>query len=395
MRGESRTSFADLRDLLPEALAEARRAQAGPAQAGPAQTGPAQAGPAQTGPAQAGPAQAGRGRSGRRRSAPSGAAGSGTAPSGTAPSGAADSGTAASGTAASGTAASGTKGSGRKGSRAASSRASSRTAASGTAASGTAASGTAASGTAGLTATVGDELFSVLSLLDREHTLRRALSDPSKPADEKGAIVVALLHGKITPATEEIVAATVRARWASPSDMTDALERLAVETFAIVAEEDRQLDDLEDELFRFSRVVEGEPNLRAALGEPVLPADRKRDLLNALLGGKVTPVAMRLITEMSVHPRGRSVVASLETCTRIAAERRQRLIAVVRAATAPSAQQRRRLADALAAIYGHEVYINVIIDPAVVGGMTVHVGDELIDASVVSRLAAVRRKLAG
>jgi F-type H+-transporting ATPase subunit delta len=235
----------------------------------------------------------------------------------------------------------------------------------------------------------------VLSLLDREHTLRRALSDPSKPADEKGAIVVALLHGKVTPATEEIVAATVRARWASPSDMTDALERLAVETFAIAAEEDRQLDDLEDELFRFSRVVAGEPDLRAALSEPVLPADRKRDLLNALLGGKVTPVAMRLTTQMSVHPRGRSLVASLEMCTRIAAERRQRLIAVVRAATEPTAQQRRRLADALAAIYGHEVYINVIIDPSVVGGMTVHVGDELIDASVVSRLVAVRRKLAG
>jgi F-type H+-transporting ATPase subunit delta len=339
MRGESRTSFANLRDLLPEALAEARRAQTGPAQTGPAQTGPAQTGPTRTG---------------RGRSAPSGTTGS-------------------------------TAGSGTTGSRAASSRASSRSAP----------SGTAPSGTGGLTATVGDELFSVLSLLDREHALRRALSDPSKPADEKGAIVIALLHGKVTPATEEIVAATVRARWASPSDMTDALERLAVEAFAIAAEEDQQLDDLEDELFRFGRVVAGEPDLRAALTEPTLPADRKRDLLNALLGGKVTPVALRLITEMSLYSRGRSLVTSLEMCTRIAAERRQRLIAVVRAAIEPTAPQRRRLADALAAIYGHEVYINVIIDPAVVGGMTIHVGDELIDASVVSRLVAVRRKLAG
>ena len=269
------------------------------------------------------------------------------------------------------------------------------TAASGAAASGAAASGAAASGTAGLAATVGDELFAVLGLLDHEHALRRALSDPSKPADEKGAIAVALLHGRVTPVTEELVAATVRSQWAGPSDMTDAMERLAVEAYAIAAEEARQLDDLEDELFRFSRVVAREPELRAALTEPVLPEERKRDLLNALLGGKVTPVALRLVTEMSLHPRGRSLVASLEMCTRIAAERRQRLIAVVRAATELTAQQRRRLAEALAAIYGHEVYINVVIDPAVIGGLTIQVGDELIDASVVSRLVAVRRKLAG
>ena len=291
-----------------------------------------------------------------------------------------ETGTGQAGAAASGTAASGTAASG--------------TAASGTAASGTAASGTAASGT-GLAATVGDELFAVLGLLDHEHSLRRALSDPSKPADEKGAIAVALLHGRITPETEKLVAATVRSQWAIPSDMTDAMERLAVEAYAIAAEEARQLDDLEDELFRFSRVVAREPELRAALTEPVLPEERKRDLLNALLGGKVTPVALRLITEMSLHPRGRSLVTSLEMCTRIAAERRQRLIAVVRAATEPTAQQRRRLAEALATIYGHEVYINVVIDPAVIGGLTIQVGDELIDASVVGRLVAVRRKLAG
>ena len=111
------------------------------------------------------------------------------------------------------------------------------------------------------------------------------------------------------------------------------MEQLAVEAYAIAAEEARQLDDLEDELFRFGRVVAREPELRAALTEPVLPEERKRDLLNALLGGKVTPVALRLITEMSLHPRGRSLVVSLEMCTRIVAERRQRLIAVVRAAT--------------------------------------------------------------
>ena len=107
------------------------------------------------------------------------------------------------------------------------------------AADGPAASGPAASGPAGLAATAGDELFAVLGLLDQEHALRRALSDPSKPADEKGAIAVALLHGKVAPVTEELVAATVRSQWATPSDMADAMERLAVEAYAIAAEEAR------------------------------------------------------------------------------------------------------------------------------------------------------------
>jgi F-type H+-transporting ATPase subunit delta len=253
--------------------------------------------------------------------------------------------------------------------------------------------GAATANAAGRAETVGDDLFSVLHLLDREHGLRRALADPARPADEKGAIAVALLHGKINEPAEELVAATVRAHWASSADMTDALEQLAVEAFAFAAEDRGQLDDLEDDLFRFSRVVATEPELRVALTESVLPDERKRELLDALLGSKVSAVALRLITEMSLHPRGRSLVTSLDTCTRIAAERRRRLIAVVRMAVEPTAQQRQRLAQALAGIYGHEVYINVVIDPTVVGGMTVQVGDELIDGSVATRLGGLRRKL--
>lgn len=253
---------------------------------------------------------------------------------------------------------------------------------------------TAATGAAaGQAETVGDELFSVLHLLDTEHGLRRALADPARPADEKGAIVVALLHGKIGEPAEALVTATVRAHWASSGDMTDALEQLAAEAFAISAEEQGQLDDMEDELFRFSRVVATEPDLRAALSEPTAPDEGKRQLLDDLLGGKVTPITLRLVTEVSLYPRGRSLVASLDMCTRIAAERRRRLVAVVRSATGLSAQQRRRLAEALAGIYGHEVYINVVIDPTVVGGLTVQVGDELIDGSVASRLGDLRRKL--
>jgi len=116
------------------------------------------------------------------------------------------------------------------------------------------------------------ELFAVVGLLDAEHGLRRALSDPGKPAAEKGAVVATLLHGKITGRAEALVAAAAEAHWAATGDLTDAIEQLAVEAMVLAAEADDGLDELEDGLFRFGRVIAANPDLRAALADPSLPA---------------------------------------------------------------------------------------------------------------------------
>ena len=84
--------------------------------------------------------------------------------------------------------------------------------------------------------------------------------------------------------------------------MVDAIEQLAIEAMVLAAEADGALDDLEDELFRFGRVVAGQPDLRAALADPSLPAERKQALLSALLDGKVTPVTLRLIRDRRERP---------------------------------------------------------------------------------------------
>jgi F-type H+-transporting ATPase subunit delta len=240
-----------------------------------------------------------------------------------------------------------------------------------------------------------NELFAVVGLLDTEHGLRRALSDPGKPAEEKGAVVSALLHGKITVRAERLVAGAAEARWASSGDLADAIEELAVEATVLAAEADDGLDELEDGLFRFGRVVAANPDLRAALADPALPEEGKRGLLRTLLDGKVTKVTLSLIEQMVAHPRGRTLAAALDLCADVAARRRQRLIAVVRTAVELSAARRRRLAAALARTYGHDVHLDVVVDPSVVGGLSVQIGDELIDGTAASRLAAVRRKLAG
>jgi F-type H+-transporting ATPase subunit delta len=239
-----------------------------------------------------------------------------------------------------------------------------------------------------------NELFAVVGLLDTEHGLRRALSDPGKPAAEKGAVVAALLHGKITGRAEALVTAAAEGHWASSGDLADAIEELAIEAMVLAAEAEGGLDELEDGLFRFSRVVAANPDLRAALADPSPPERGKRELLRTLLDGQVTPVTLGLISQMVVHPRGRPLTVALDMCADIAARRRQQLIAVVRTAVELSASERRRLAQALARSYGHDVHLDVVIDPSVIGGISVQIGDELIDGTAASRLAAVRRKLA-
>lgn len=240
---------------------------------------------------------------------------------------------------------------------------------------------------------VGDELFAVVRLLDNEHGLRRALADPTKPSAEKSAVAGRLLHGKISAATEKLVAEAVAARWASPSDLSDAIEQLAIEAFTLAAQFGKSLDDLEDDLFRFGRLVSAQPGLRSVLVGSTGP-DAKASLLAGLLSDKVSAVSLSLITQVLAHPRGRSPQAMLDLCASIAARRREQLIAVVRVATELSAAQRQRLAEVLTSAYGQGIHLNVVHDPAVVGGMSVQIGDELVDGTAASRLAAVRRNLA-
>jgi len=244
-----------------------------------------------------------------------------------------------------------------------------------------------------LAAQVGDELFAVTRLLDSEHGLRRALADTSKPGAEKAALITRLLRGRVAATTADLAAAAAAARWASSSDLADAIEQLAIEAFTLAAQFEGTLDDLEDDLFRFGRVVSGQPELRSALTGPT-GTDGKQGLLQDLLAAKVSSPSLSLITAVLTHPRGRSPQAALELCASIAAHRREELIAVVRVATELTPAQRQRLARALATTHGRGIHLNVVLDPTVIGGMSVQIGDDLIDGTASSRLAEVRRKLA-
>lgn len=240
--------------------------------------------------------------------------------------------------------------------------------------------------------TVGEELFAVADVLSNQGSLRRALTDPSASGDAKGSLVRALFGGKVGDSTIDVLVTVVSARWSSAADMVDAVEHLGVLAVVISAERADGLDDLEDDLFRFGRVVAGDPRLRDAITNKQVQASRRRGLVNSLLEGKASAATTRLAVR-AVASRERSFEAAIDSYQEVAAERRNRIIAVVRTAIDLTDSESDSLAAALGRMYGRDVHLNVVLDPGVLGGIRVELGDDVIDGTVAGRLDDARRRM--
>jgi len=160
-----------------------------------------------------------------------------------------------------------------------------------------------------------------------------------------------------------------------------------------VAEKDGTLDDVEDELFRFGRILDREPQLNSLLADGHQPEDRRTGLLDAVLGDKVTPVAAALLRQTVRLPRGRHLDLAAEELAELAAARRHRYVARVRTAVALTPQQEQRLSASLTRLYARPMSLQIELDEHLLGGLVVEVGGELIDGSVAGRLAAAQRSL--
>ncbi|MEE4540679.1 F0F1 ATP synthase subunit delta [Streptomyces sp. V4-01] len=239
------------------------------------------------------------------------------------------------------------------------------------------------------------ELAAVTALLHRERTLRRALTDPAQTGEAKAQLARRLLGAQLGEDTLDLVTGMVRARWSQSRDLVDAIEELADDADLIAAEQADGLDEVEDELFRFSRIVGSSIELRSALSDRVAARDAKSALLHTLLGGRANPVTERLVTRLVTAPRGRSLDGGIESLSKLAAARRGRMVAEVVSAVALSDVQKQRLGDALARIYGRRVHLNLDVDPAVLGGVRVRIGDEVINGSIADRLDEAARRMAG
>ncbi|MFF5016947.1 F0F1 ATP synthase subunit delta [Streptomyces sp. NPDC001165] len=239
-----------------------------------------------------------------------------------------------------------------------------------------------------------DELAAVTALLDREPSLRRVLTDPAQPGEAKAELVRRLVGGQVGETTLDVVSGMVRSRWSQPRDLVDSLEELASIADLTAAQKTDTLDDVEDELFRFGRIVSSNTELRAALTDRSASTSAKIELLHRLLGGRAKPATERLVTRLVTAPRGRSLESGLESLSKLAAERRDRMVAVVTSAVPLSDGQKQRLGAALAKLYGRRMHLNLDVDPEVVGGIRVQVGDEVINGSLADRLEDAARRMA-
>ncbi|MGP4111998.1 F0F1 ATP synthase subunit delta [Streptomyces sp. 4N509B] len=244
--------------------------------------------------------------------------------------------------------------------------------------------------------TLADELAGVTGLLDRETGLRRVLTDASKPGEAKAELAGRVLGGQVGGETVDLVSGMVRSRWSASRDLVDAVEELADLADLTAAEQAGVLDRVEDELFRFGRIVVSSPELRTTLASRDAEAAQttaKVELVRRLLGGRAEEVTVRLVVRLVERPRGRSLEGGLEDLSRLAAERRDRSVAVVTTAVPLSDAQQRRLGAALTRLYGREIRLNLDVDPSVLGGIAVRIGDEVIEGTLAGRLEEVNRRL--
>lgn len=245
----------------------------------------------------------------------------------------------------------------------------------------------------GLT-TLAEELGSVVSVLVGEPTLTRHLAEHNDDADAKVRLVDRLFADKLDDHTMKLLRTAVSQRWSAEADLVDGIEHLARLALLKRAEVEDQVDEVEEQLFRFGRALDAEPRLTSLLSDYSTPADGRIALLHKVIDGSgVDGTAAALLTQTIGHLRGERADVAVIDLAELAVARRGELVAHVNAATDLTDAQRNRLVELLTRIYGHPVSVQINVDPELLGGLSITVGDEVIDGSIASRLAAAQTQL--
>ncbi len=240
---------------------------------------------------------------------------------------------------------------------------------------------------------LGSDLASVAGLLGREASLRRNLSEATTDVQARTSMMSQLLAGKIGTPAMSIVDFVVRQDWATSRDLADAIAQLGRTAMFLRAERSGELDDIEDQLFRFGRIVNGAPELSVLLDDPTITTAARASLVGRLLAGRAHPLTIELLDQLARDTGPRSFTHGVDELIDQAAQRRDRVVAIVETAIELSGEQTERLTAALGRIYARPVSVHVLVAPELGGGMRVRVGDEVIDGSVAGRLDELRRKL--
>jgi F-type H+-transporting ATPase subunit delta len=241
------------------------------------------------------------------------------------------------------------------------------------------------------TAEVGEDLFGLAGVLRSTPSLRRVVTDISIEGPAKAELVRGLFEGKVDPISLGLLTSAVDQRWTATRDLPDVLEHLGV--IATV----RSADDagrVADELFAIDQLLVENPDLRGTLADPTRNLEDKRGLLRGLLKNRTLSASARL-AEQSLTGTHRTASVAIREYQKIAAGVHGESVAVVRVARELPDAELDRLRTTLTTQYGRDVHLNVVVEPELIGGLRVEIGDDVIDGTVANRLHEARRRLAG
>lgn len=237
-----------------------------------------------------------------------------------------------------------------------------------------------------------EDLFRAVRLIGESGQLRAVLSDPTVDAEAKSTLVSRVFSGQLAGSAVSLLETIAGQHWSSQDDLLEGIEEIGIRAIAFSAP---QGVAIEEELFAFGAAVSSDDQLELALANKLGQPERKVSLLDALLVGKAAEGTRAIVRQLVLQPRGRRLRVALQESAAIVADEAGQAIATVTAAAPLGDDQLRRLSQALSAQHGRKITVNVVVDPVVIGGLRVQIGDDVIDGTIASRLNDVRLKLAG
>lgn len=247
-------------------------------------------------------------------------------------------------------------------------------------------------------AELGEQAFALSDILTENSAVLAGLTDPARDAQAKAALIGRLTEGKVSAELSELTRQMASQRWSNPIDFAEALEEIGTSAYLISAERAGNLEKVEDEAFRIIRMLAAHRKLRYALMDRHAPAEKRSQLMQKILADKVCDesrmLAARAAAAAGRYGSTRSLLAGLSGISDRAAARRKSLVASVVSAVPLSEAQEQRLTALLSKRMGRAVTVHQGIDPSVIGGLRISIGPEVIDATIASRLAKLRRQAA-
>jgi len=237
------------------------------------------------------------------------------------------------------------------------------------------------------------DLFTILTVLSTSIGVRRALTDNARDVSAKAELISNLFGKNISSQAQALLASASALRWSNPGEIADAIENLAVQAESACADKNGELEKVESQLFDFAQVLRANPELRQALNTSADTDQNKVSLLDAIVVGKYLTSTINLLRRVVTLRRGRSIDATLAAYAHYVSTRKDQVVAHVKSAVELSDSQLAKLVATLSKQVGKDVRINLEIDPKVLGGISIRYTDDVIDGTVINRLAEAGRAL--